>query len=117
MTDAVLDFPFVQDLPKREAKAVRSNWEQFKEMATVIERVGALVPPAFAADLLGLSTQRVAQLQADGRFETFRFCGRQFVCERDLITWAEQEHKNGRPFKELSAKQLWAAARRESKRK
>lgn len=95
MEVAVTEFPFVAELPKREAKHVKSLWEELEEMTRVSEENGFLLPPAAAAELLGVTRQRVAQYQADGRLRVWTFRGRPFVCGNDIVALAESERAVG----------------------
>jgi len=94
---AVNEFPFVEQLPKREKSRVALLWEHLREMKALQERKGILVAPFMAAELLGVSKQRVAELIADGRLERVEWRGRVFITETDLLAYAQSERKAGRP--------------------
>lgn len=94
---AVNEFPFVAELPKREKSKLAQLWERFQEIQAITERKGTIVPPIVAAELLGVSKQRVWQLMEDGRLERVMWRNQVFVTEKDLLAFAESERKTGRP--------------------
>jgi len=96
---AEAEFPFVADMPKREKSRWQRVWEQFQTLQRISAQKGTLVPPALAAKLLGVSTQRVYELMNDGlgRFERVEVEGSVFVTEKDLLAFCDTERKAGRP--------------------
>lgn len=92
------DFPFVDELPKREKKKVLNVWDQLAEMRKVIDEKGVLIPPVMVAKLLGLTRQRIYQFMQEGRFETVEFNGQMFITENSIVEFAKTERKTGRPF-------------------
>jgi len=94
---AVNEFPFVAELPKREKSRLQLFWDRFKEVQALCERKGTIVPPVVAAELLGISRQRVHELMQDGRLERVEWRGQVFVTEHDLVEFASAERKAGRP--------------------
>jgi len=93
------EFPFVEQFPKREQNKLERLWEGFENMKAVVEKHGLLVPPQLAADLLGVSRQRVHQLMEQGRMKRVEVLGQVFITEDDLHAFARSERKNGRPPK------------------
>lgn len=91
------EFPFVSELPKREARRVRSVWDQWEEIKTIIAHRGALVPITFAGKLGGVSKQRVYQLIDAGKLEHVQLGNHGFVTESSLMEWVKSERKTGRP--------------------
>jgi len=92
-----LDFPFVQELPKREKSKVASLWDALKDARAATQQHGTLVPTSFAAQLLGISKQRLHTLMEEGRIESVMFHNKRLVSEKSLVAWAKQEHVSGRP--------------------
>jgi hypothetical protein len=110
---ATLDFPFVQDLPKREKSKLANLWDHFTELRSVMAEHGALVPQSFAAELLGVSPQRINQLVTAGKLTVVPFHTGRFVTENSIVALAKSERKNGRPFKiPESVGDQWRAAKR-----
>lgn len=111
MHEAIVnEFPFVGELPKREKSKLASLWDEFKEMSRIAEKKGIPVPPGLAAELLGVSRQRIYELMGSGVLETVTVGGRTYVTENSLVAWAEAEHKVGRPTKIEQAARMGAVA-------
>lgn len=98
MDTAVSEFPFVQEMPKREKSKLGKLWDEFRKLQAVARERGAFVPPGIAATLLGVSHQRVGELVKLGRFEAVYIDGRTFILEQSIIDYAESERKSGRPW-------------------
>lgn len=98
MEVTVNEFPFVAELPKRDAKKVKTLWEEFKDLSAIARERGAFVPTGVAAALLGVSKQRVSELIKLGRFEVVSIHGRNFVMEDSIVAFAESERAAGRPW-------------------
>lgn len=94
---ATADFPFVQELPKREKSKLASLWDSLKEAKAATQEHGALIPINFAAELLGISRQRMHVLLDEGKVASVRFHNQRFVSEKSLVEWAKAEHISGRP--------------------
>jgi hypothetical protein len=94
-----MDFPFVEELPKRERSKLGTLWDRFNELRAITEEKGMLLPVPFCASLLGISGQRVHQLIEAGKMERVDVDQAVFVTEKSLIEWARGEHKAGRPLK------------------
>lgn len=94
-----MDFPFVEEMPKRERSKVATLWDRFNELRAITEEKGMLLPVPFCASLLGISGQRVHQLIEAGKMERVQVDQAVFVTEKSLIEWARAEHKTGRPVK------------------
>lgn len=108
--EATMDHPLLFELPEVK-KAVRTKWQELKEMAECQEREGGLATPAMAAAVLDLSTSRVGQLLDEGTFVRHEFFGKPFLSVRELRDFIEVERKAGRPWKEPSSKELWKRSR------
>lgn len=93
----VSEFPFVAELPKREKSKLQNLWDHFKEVQAITEKKGTIVPPVLAAELLGVSKQRVYDLIKEGRFDVVTLRGQMFITETDLLAYAQSERKAGRP--------------------
>jgi hypothetical protein len=95
---AVTEFPFVQALPKREKSRLGRLWDHFQEVRAAVKENGALLPQHYAADLLGLSRQRVHVLVNEGKLKSIEVGGLRYVTESSLVAWAQAERdKGGRP--------------------
>ena len=94
---AINEFPFVAELPKREKSKLADLWDRFQEVKAITDKKGMIVPPIVAAELLGVSRQRIWQLMEGGRLARLEWRGQVFVTERDLMEFAESERKTGRP--------------------
>lgn len=111
MNDAVADFPFVAELPKREKSRLARLWDHLREVRAVQAEKGEVIPQSFVGDLLGLSTQRVGQFLDEGRLEGVSINGRRYVTVRSIEQFAQVERKTGRPFKvACSNKDVWKAS-------
>lgn len=84
--------------PKREKSRLAKVWDHFQELRRVVDEKGMLVPQYFVADLLGISRQRVHQLVNDGRFEVVELQGHRYLTETSVVSFAQDERKNGRPM-------------------
>lgn len=99
MTEQVLDFPFVADLPKREQSRYERLWSVFESIRRVSRDKGVLIPKTFAGELAGVSPQRIGQLVEVGVLEEVKMGRIGYVTEDSFIRWASSERKNGRPMK------------------
>jgi hypothetical protein len=95
------DFPFVAEMPKREKSKWRKVLDAFQEIQAITKVEGTLIPQVFAAQVLDLSTARIAQLCNEGRLRVVQVGKSRFVTERSVVDWAKAEHKTGRPLKYL----------------
>jgi len=109
---AIAEFPFVKELPKREKGKLQTLWENYGEIKKLTEEHGMLIPVTYAAELAGVSKQRIQQLINDGRLHTVQIRKARFVTESTFIEWVRTEHKNGRPFKAPSLKECATMAKR-----
>lgn len=89
------EFPFVDDLPKREKSRWAKLWEQFQTARALTAEHGIILPQAAAAQLLGVSRQRVFQLVEEGRLQTLELAGCRYVTEKSIIAHAEAERRSG----------------------
>jgi len=99
MTEAAaLDFPFVQDLPKREKSKLRQWWDEFSEYLELNKAEGGLVPISTAAKALKVSRTRIDQLVEKGELRRVDFDGHLFISVRSIKERAEAERSlGGRP--------------------
>jgi len=107
---SVNEFPFVAALPKREKSKMAKLWDSFREVKAITDEKGMLLPQKFAADLIGVSRQRVQELVEDGRLERVDLRGHPFITEKSMIAFAQSERKNGRPVKLPSNKEIFQSA-------
>ena len=93
------EFPFVASLPKRE----KSRRMQMMEVLGILEERtkerGPVIPQTLAAELLGVSRQRVGQLMEEGRIESFLLNGTRFVFLKSFFEFCREERSPGRPRK------------------
>jgi len=101
------DFPFVEQLPKREKGKVAKLWDQFEVMREAIAKHGCLVPIALAAKLGNVSNQRIHQLMDAGTLERIEIDGHPFISETSMLNWVSAERKAGRPPKVVTAADAW----------
>lgn len=94
---ATSEFPFVQELPKRERSKLATLWDLLLESRAAVQEHGTPIPVGFAADLLGVSKQRVSELLDQGKLTSVMLHDRRFVGENSLIAWAKAERIVGRP--------------------
>jgi len=94
-----LEFPFVNALPKREKGRLQKLWDLLDEMQAASQAHGVLVPMVLASDLLGISRQRVHELVEGGRLKVVDVRGRRFLPRDEILAYASQERKAGRPPK------------------
>jgi hypothetical protein len=94
---ATADFPFVQELPKRERSKLATLWDLLNEARVATQEHGTPIPVGFAAELLGVSKQRVSQLLDQGKLTTVMLNDQRFVGENSLVAWAKSERIVGRP--------------------
>lgn len=107
-----LDFPFVATLPKTEKTRVVKLWDHFRELKHIVAEKGMIIPQHLAAELLGVSKQRVNELVDAGRFEVVMVGGVRYVTEDSVVRFAKEERKAGRPFKvPRTAREMWKASR------
>lgn len=100
MTDSIaFEFPFVEELPKREKSKLRKVWDELEALRQVSAEKGQLLPVQFVSELASVSRQRVHELMTEGRLERVEVNGRPFVTESSLLAWVKTERKAGRPPK------------------
>jgi hypothetical protein len=93
------EFPFVEQLPKREVKKVCGVWDLIKSYRDNYATDGILLPVSISAQALNVSKQRVHQLVETGRLKIRYINGSAFITENSLLECAETARKIGRPFK------------------
>lgn len=107
----VMEFPFVAAMPKREKSKLAKLWDRMQEVGRVQDRVGPIMPVAFAAGLLDISTQRCHQLMQAGQLERVEIEGHPFISQRSIVELAQAERKAGRPFKTPTrSREMWNVA-------
>jgi excisionase family DNA binding protein len=72
---------------------------QVGEMYEIVKERGGLLPTGEAAKMLKVSRQRLFELIGEGRIEALNFLGRKWVCEDDLLKFANSSRSPGRPKK------------------
>ena len=82
-----------------EPSGVSTPIAGLREFLALSAQHGGLVPQAALAATLGLSTQRVSQLVAAGRFSVHRVFGQNYVTADSLEAFILSERKTGRPVK------------------
>lgn len=106
-----LTIPTFEDLPKREKSRLQKVWEHFAEVRAIAKEHGLLVPIALAADLAGVSRQRIDELCERGLVIRIELNGRPFVTENSFVAWAKSERQVGRPLQEVSFRRARQIAR------
>jgi hypothetical protein len=116
MNDAVIEFPWVEQLPKREKSRLAKLWDHFAEVRAIQREHGTIVPVKLAADLAGVTRQRIDDLVERGQLVRIYVNGHPFITENSFVEWAKTERKNGRPLKVLATnKEIWKAAHEAAK--
>lgn len=113
-SENVAEFPFVEGLPKRERSRLGLVWDRFQEFSKAAEGKGVLLPARLAAEIIGVSRQRVQELMELGRLEVLELSGERFVTEESVVAYAKSERKAGRSVKlEADAQTvgLWKASK------
>lgn len=94
-----IEFPFCENLPKREKSKLAKCWELLQSLSDATAKEGALIPVMLAAKCLDVSRTRVDQLVGDGRLKRVVVDGHVFITEATIIAFARAERVNGRPRK------------------
>ena len=89
-------------LPKREKSRIRKLWDELENMRQITAQKGPLLPYKFAAELCGVSGQRVRDLVEESTLESVAIGGHPFVTEASLVAWASSPRKAGRPRLEVA---------------
>lgn len=108
---AVAEFPFVKALPKREKSRLARLWDHFQEVRAATAEHGVLMPQHYAADLLGVSRQRVHVLVNEGRLVSVDVGGARYVTEASMMAFARSERATGRPLGVPKLRQVFGGAR------
>ena len=96
-----LDFPFVENLPKREKSRLQKFWDAWNQAKAMLAEKGDVMPATLAAKLCDISKQRIFDLMEKGKLERVEINGHVFVTEASLLAWLnEPENKGGRPRKD-----------------
>jgi len=95
------DYPKAPELGKhyplyRSKRSVKLEFKRFQQASKV---VGGLLFPAQAAEILGLSRQRLNSLVASGILRQHNFFGRPYLAGEEISKFLEKERKTGRPRK------------------
>lgn len=96
---AVTEFPFVEEMPKREKSKLVKVWDRLVAFKEIQEREGTLLSSRFVASLLDVSQQRVSELMKLGKLVRIDFEGHPFITEASVVAYAKSERKAGRPVK------------------
>lgn len=113
MTAGVIDireFPFVEELPKREKSRVAKLWDVLEELKRIQDERGPVISQALAAEALAVSRQRVSDLVAEGKLESILVGEHRFVFLDAVKQRAQSEReKGGRPplTKVQTLKKAW----------
>ena len=102
MIDAAInagEFPFVQELPKREASKAMGVIEHYRELQRISQDEGMLIPQSYAAKVLRVHRSRVFQLVEDGRLKVVEVNGERYVTGNSVDAHLRSERKTGRPAK------------------
>lgn len=91
------EFAFVEELPKREKSRWQKLWEHFEEIKRITAEKGMLLPLSLAAQIAGVSRQRISDLCDNGTLDRVVMDGHPFVTEDKFVAWAKSDRKGGRP--------------------
>jgi len=108
---AITEFPFVEELPRREKSKLAKLWDHLAAVRAITAEKGTLIPQHMAAGLLNVCKQRVCQLIDDGKLEGIEVHGVRYVTADSCEAWAKAERsKGGRPRKVVDNRALWKAS-------
>lgn len=94
----IAEFPFVENLPKREVKKIESIWDRVQSYQDIVSQDGAPITFQIAADLLGISKQRVYQLEPQAGFKIIPLPnGDRAIAYHSLLQFAKKQRSPGRP--------------------
>jgi hypothetical protein len=82
--DLTSEFAFMDGLPKREKNHRMKLLDVLTELEARAKSKGPVVPQSLAAEIIGVSRQRVGALIEAGRIEAFTLNGSRFVFVRSL---------------------------------
>jgi hypothetical protein len=102
------EFAFVEDLPKREKSRWQKLWEHFEEIKRITAERGILLPLGLAAQIAGVSRQRIGELCDKGTLDRVIMDGHPFVTEDKFVAWAKSDRKGGRPEGKLPGSKVEA---------
>lgn len=94
---AIAEFPFVAELPKREKTRRMKLLEVLDILEARTKEKGPVIPQSLAAEILGVTRQRVAQFVDSGRIEAFLLNGTRFVYLRSFLEFCKEDRPTGRP--------------------
>lgn len=96
------EFPFVQELPKREKSRRMKLLDVLEQLEERTRQKGPVIPQTLAAEILGISRQRVGQLVEADRIESFLLNGTRFVFLKSFVEFCQEEKRTGgRPPKKV----------------
>ncbi len=97
------EFPFVQELPKREKSRRMKLLDVLEQLEERTRHKGPVIPQTLAAEILGISRQRVGQLVEAQRIESCLLNGTRFVFLKSFVQFCQEEKRGpGRPLKAVS---------------
>lgn len=94
--------PYLFELPARVPKQTKNKWDEAREMQ-LIQQTEGLIGITDAADLLGLSRQRVHQIINSGRLGKYEFLGKLFLSLKAVREFQDLDRPHGAPRKLLQA--------------
>ena len=109
---AVVEFPFVEALPRREKSKLARVWDVLGEMKAATDAEGQLVPVNLTCKLLDIGRTRVDEYCAQGRLRRVKVADHVFITENSIVELAKTERKTGRPCNiPTTAKETWKRVR------
>lgn len=100
MTTATSDTLF--PMPEPTAPAELTLEQRMAEFTRIAQGKGGLIPVTAAAELLGISRQRVYQLIDKNQLERIHYCGVAFLTGRSIAEWkASDKAAHGRGVKKV----------------
>jgi hypothetical protein len=82
----------------------RSVRERMRELTDLY---GPMYPQSLLPWVLDLSKQRVSQFVQEGRLPAFEVAGHNYIPQRDVEAFCEEERVNGRPVRELTLRESY----------
>lgn len=109
-------FPGFVALPQREKSRWAKALDAWNEYKAASSEHGGVVPVTLAAELGGVSQQRIHQLMHTGQLVRVDFGSHVCVGENSFVEWAKSERKGGRPLKlPVTVREQWKTAQKSAK--
>ena len=90
--------------PKKSLVSVLRFLNEYRK---TLKQEGGLLPFTMAADLIGVSKQRVHELIKEGTFVPVEACGKKWLSANQVEAFIKLHRAAGRPWHKPSTKELW----------